>query len=132
MRPLVRWRILRAVVPWVLSTARKDNDMVTRIVVLVALTASVLTLSSCEPLDSKPQPWVGGSIDEAMRVQGAPSETTDLSGHRKTYTRLQHRGDVECWLTLTADSQGIIQSYRYRRCTRNASDTGDHPPELIE
>ena len=79
MRPLVRWRILRAVVPWVLSTARKDNDMVTRIVVLVALTASVLTLSSCEPLDSKPQPWVGGSIDEAMRVQGAPSETTDLS-----------------------------------------------------
>jgi hypothetical protein len=120
-------------VPGLFNCAGSDNEMVTRAIALVALTASVLTLSGCETLDSSPQPWVGGSIDEAMRVQGVPSETADLSGHRKAYTWLEHRGDVECWLTLTADSQGIIQSYRYRRCTRvGNTDTAEKGPELVE
>ena len=106
--------------------------MVTRVIVLVALTASVLMLGSCETPDSGPQSWVGGNIYETMRVQGAPSETVDLSGNRKAYTWLEHLGEVECRLTLTADSQGIIQSYRYRRCTRVARDTGDRAPDLVE
>jgi hypothetical protein len=102
--------------------------MAIRLLVLVALTASVLILGSCETLDSRPQPWVGGSIDEAMRVQGTPTETADMSGNRKAYTWLHGRGEVECWITLTADSQGIIRSYRYRALHSDAAHHGDHPP----
>lgn len=118
--------------PGSVNCTGSDYDMVTRVIVLVALTASVLTLGSCETRDSGLQSLVGGSIDEVMRVQGAPAQTADLSGNRKTYTWFQRRGDVECLITLTADSQGIIQSYSYRGCTRSAPDTGDRAPELIE
>ena len=82
----------------------------------LGVAAALLVVCGCATLDSTLKSTIGQPIDGAIIANGAPTQSFDLPSGGKAYTWVQHRGPIECWITLATDPQGVVRSYSYRNC----------------
>jgi len=80
--------------------------------IAIALTLLVV---SCATLDSNLQKEVGKHVSHAMIKNGAPTQKAEIPTGT-VYTWIQRRGGMECWISLTTDTNGIVQSYSHKGC----------------
>lgn len=73
-------------------------------------------LMACVGLEGSLKKDVGRPIAEVMSREGAPTQTAALPNGGTVYTWVQHRGQSECWITLTTDPAGVVRQYSYRGC----------------
>jgi hypothetical protein len=80
-----------------------------------ALLMTVL-LTACAMLDQQLSRNLGHPVANAIEANGAPTQTADLPDGRRAYTWIQRRGGMECWITLTADREGMVRRYSHHGC----------------
>ncbi len=87
--------------------------------------AAALVVAGCAAtLNSRLSRFLGSDISAAIEKKGTPTKTTELPDGKKEFTWIQQSPGHQCWITLTTDEQGKIQSYWYQECPNVGSPSG--------